>query len=118
MGHNWIYFLAMASSQSGQKPNETGQLLTTLLMMGFFVLFMWLFLFRPQQKKAKEHAALISTVKAGDCIVTNAGIVGVVISVKEKTLAIRSGDAKMEITQASVADILERGGSKTEQLSK
>lgn len=105
-----MYFLAMAAPQAGQKPNETAQLLQMLGMMAFFILFMWLFLFRPQQKKAKEHKAMLSTIKAGDRIVTNAGIVAVVISVKEKTLAVRSGDSKLEVTQASVADIIERGG--------
>ncbi len=110
MGYNWMYFLAMAAPQGDQKPNATAQLLQMLAMMAFFILFMWLFLFRPQQKKAKEHKAMLSTIKAGDRIVTNAGIVAIVVSVKDKTLSIRSGDSKMEVTQASVADIIERGG--------
>ena len=105
-----MYLLAMAAPQGDQKVNPTAQLLQMLAMMGFFVLFMWLLLFRPQQKKAREHIAMLSTIKAGDRIVTNAGIVAIVISVKDKTLSIRSGDAKMEVTQSSVADIIERGG--------
>ena len=100
----------MAAPQGDQKPNATAQLLQMLAMMAFFILFMWLFLFRPQQKKTKEHKAMLSTIKAGDRIVTNAGIVAIVVSVKDKTLSIRSGDSKMEVTQASVADIIERGG--------
>jgi len=111
MGYNLLNLLAMAAPQAGQAPNEKAQLLQMLGMMAFFILFMWLFLFRPQQKKAKEHAAMLKTIKAGDRIVTNAGIVAIVISVKDKTLAIRSGDSKLEVTQASVADIIEKGQS-------
>ena len=49
-------------------------------------------LIRPQQKKAKEHAELLKNVRAGDKIVTNGGMVGVVVTVKENTLTLRSAD--------------------------
>jgi len=114
MQTDWIYTLAMAAPQAGQQPNPKAQMMQMLAMMAFFILFMWLFLFRPQQKKAKEHKAMLSALKAGDKIVTNAGIVGVVISLKDKTVTVRSGDSKMEVTHASIADILERGSDPNE----
>jgi len=78
-------------------------------LMLLFVAFYFL-LIRPQQKKAKEHAQMLKTVKAGDKIITNGGIVAVVITVKDKTLNVRSADAKFEITKSAVAEITERGG--------
>jgi preprotein translocase subunit YajC len=42
-------------------------------------------------------------------VVTASGIVGVVTSVKDRTVAIRSADAKMEITKSSVTEILAGG---------
>jgi preprotein translocase subunit YajC len=69
---------------------------------------------RPQQKRAKEHAALLKAVKAGDKIVSTSGILGVVLSVKEKTVTIRSADTKLEITKAAIAEITERGTDKSE----
>jgi len=93
--------------QPGQPgpPAWTG--LVPLLLL--FVVF-YLVLLRPQQKKAKEHAHLLKTVKPGDKIVTTGGVVAVVITVKEKTLNIRSADAKFEITKSAIAEITERGG--------
>lgn len=44
----------------------------------------------------------------GDKIVSNSGIVGVVVGVKDKNVSIRSGDAKLEILKSSVAEIIER----------
>lgn len=71
-------------------------------------------LFRPQQKKAKEHAAMLKAVRAGDKIVTSSGIVAVVVTVKDKTLSIRSADAKLEITKSAIAEIIERSGETSE----
>ena len=78
---------------------------------------MYFALIRPQQKKAKEHAALLKAVRPGDKIITSGGIIGVVTSVKEKSLSIRSSDAKMEVTKAAIAEITERGGSSAEASS-
>ena len=74
------------------------------ILMGVIFYFL---LIRPQQKRAKQQALLISSIKAGDKVVTASGIVGVVITVKEKTVSLRSADAKMEVTKSSVTEILE-----------
>ncbi len=108
---NWIDMLAMVAPQEGQQVNAKAQLLQMLAMIGLFMLIMWLFVFRPQQKKVKEHREMLSTLKAGDKVMTNSGIVGVVIAVKEKTVSIRSGDSKLEVVQAAVSEIIERGAS-------
>ena len=50
---------------------------------------------------------MISALKAGDKVVTTSGIIGTVITVKDKTVSLRSADAKMEVTKASVTEILE-----------
>ena len=71
-------------------------------------------LIRPQQRKQKEHAQLLKTVRAGDKIVTTGGVVAVVVTVKEKTLSIRSADSKFEITKSAVAEITERSGESSE----
>ena len=42
-----------------------------------FVIF-YFFLIRPQQKKVKEHKAMVENLKRGDKVVTSAGIIGVV----------------------------------------
>ena len=70
---------------------------------------MYFMLFRPQQQRQKQLAKLMSSLKAGDRVVTSSGIVGTVTSVKDKTVSLRSADAKMEVTKSSVTEILESG---------
>jgi preprotein translocase subunit YajC len=57
------------------------QLLPLILI---FVVFYFL-LIRPQQKKMKEHKAMLSALKRGDRVVTAGGILGEVKLVKENT---------------------------------
>ena len=54
-----------------------GQFIPLILI---FVIF-YFFLIRPQQKKAKEHKAMIESLKKGDKIVTSGGITGTIIRV-------------------------------------
>jgi preprotein translocase subunit YajC len=93
-------------AQPGQQPSPFTTLVPLILL---FVIFYFV-LIRPQQKKAKEQAEMLKTVKSGDKIVTSSGIIATVITVKEDSISIRSADAKMEITKGAVAEIRERSG--------
>jgi preprotein translocase subunit YajC len=105
-------FLALAPpSQPGQAAPPAW---VNMVPLALLVAVFYFALIRPQQKKAKEHAALLKAVRAGDKIVTSSGIVAVIVTVKEKTLTIRSADAKFEITKSAIAEITERSGEPSE----
>lgn len=72
---------------------------------------MYFMMIRPQQQRTKQMAKLLSSLKSGDKVVTSSGIVGTVITVKEKTVSLRSADAKMEVTKSSITEILESADS-------
>ena len=46
-------------------------------------LIMYFLLIRPQQKKLKEHQAMVAALRRGDQVVTSGGIVGRVTRVKD-----------------------------------
>lgn len=109
----WLAF-APPPQQPGTQPNPTGQMLQmlgTFLILGIMFYFVMI---RPQQKKARQHAELLKTLKPGDKVLTSGGILGTVVSVKEKSVAIRSADTKLEILKSAVSDITERASSSTE----
>jgi preprotein translocase subunit YajC len=100
--------LALAPSpQPGQQAQSPITMLVPMVLL--FVIFYFV-LIRPQQKKAKQQAEMLKTVKSGDKIVTTAGIIATVVTVKEDSISIRSADAKMEITKGAIAEIRERSG--------
>jgi preprotein translocase subunit YajC len=82
------------------------QMFPLILMV---VVFYFIFI-RPQQRKAREHQSLLKTIKPGDRVLTSGGIVGVIITVKEKTVSLRSADTKIEILKDAVTSITERSG--------
>ncbi len=101
---------APATTPAGTSPgNFLTQAGPIVPMVILFVVFYFLII-RPQQLRTKQQARLLSTLKAGDRVVTSSGIVGVVITIKEKavppSVSIRSADAKFEITKESITQIL------------
>jgi preprotein translocase subunit YajC len=94
----------------GTQPDPRASMLSTVGMLVVMVVMFYFVLIRPQSKKAKEHAQMLKTIKPGDKIVTSGGIVATVVTVKEKTISIRSADAKFEITKSAIAEVTERGG--------
>ena len=94
-----------ATGTTGQAPQQPAWI--SFAPMILLVVVFYFILIRPQQKRAKTLAALVSSLKPGDKVATAAGIIGTVITVKDKTVTLRSADTKMEVTKASVTEILE-----------
>jgi preprotein translocase subunit YajC len=92
----------------GHQQNPTAQLLQMLGTFAILGVMFYLVLIRPQQKRAKEHAAVLKTLKPGDRVLTNGGILGTVITVKDRTVSIRSADTKLEIIKSAVTEITEK----------
>ena len=55
-------------------PQGKGSSTTTFIMMGLMILVFWMFMIRPQAKKAKQQTKFINDLQKGDKIVTIAGI--------------------------------------------
>jgi preprotein translocase subunit YajC len=99
---------ASTGSAGGPPPSMFGSPIVLIALMGVMMYFL---IFRPQSQQRKQQAKLIAALKSGDKVATSSGIVGVVITVKDSTVSIRSADAKMEVTKSSVTQILESGGA-------
>lgn len=79
-----------------------------------FVIFYFL-LIRPQQKKMKEHQAMLSAVRRGDRVVTNGGLIGTISKVTSDTevLVEIAENVKVRVAKAMIAEVL----SKTEAVN-
>lgn len=97
----------------GEKPTAPGWAnFVPLLLMVFVFYFVFI---RPQQRKAKELQNTLSSLKSGDKVVTSSGIVGTVVTVKDKTVSLRSADTKFEILKSSIAEITERAAGESSE---
>lgn len=66
-----------------------------LVMMGAIILVFWMFMIRPQAKKAKEQKKFIDNMQKGDRIVTIAGIHGTIQKINE------DGTIQLEVSPGS-----------------
>lgn len=82
--------------------------LPIILIFGIF----YFLLIRPQQKKAREHQAMLSAIRRGDKVVTNGGIIGTVTKLtSDKELQVEIADGvRVRFLRSMIAEVL----SKTE----
>ena len=73
-----------------QDAGATGAFVSLLPLILIFVI-MWFLLIRPQQKKQKEHRAMVEALRRGDQVVTQGGMIGKIAKVKE------DGEVELEI---------------------
>ncbi len=83
-----------AAGASGGMMASLNQFLPLVLMFAIF----YFLLIRPQQKKAKEHKALLESIKKGDSVVTASGIFG-------KIMAVEDGIVSLEVATGVVIKI-------------
>ncbi len=101
--------LAQAAPAPQAPTGVQGIMNSPIPMMVLVGIIFYFILFRPQQKRAKEQRLMLEKLKSGDDVLTAAGIVGTVITVKDKTVTLRSGDAKFEVTKGSITEIIAAG---------
>jgi preprotein translocase subunit YajC len=63
-----------------------------MLMVGVFIIALWLFVLRPQRKEDKKRQELVSSIKPGHKVITIGGVHGEVTAVGETTIDVRIGD--------------------------
>ena len=91
-------------------PEPMGTIFVLMLIFGIF----YFILIRPQQKKMKKHQNMLSNLAKGSQVVTEGGIHGTIVGLKENIVIIRvakikEDDVKIEVSRARIA-FLERAG--------
>jgi preprotein translocase subunit YajC len=98
---------AMAQAPAGA-PQGGG--LSMFVMMGLFVVIFYFLLIRPQQKKQKEHQAMLGKLAAGDEVVTTGGILGRIVEISDNfiTLEISEG-VRIKVQRFHVTSLVPKG---------
>lgn len=60
----------------------------TLVQLALILLIFYFFLIRPQQKKMREHVAMVDALKVKDEVLLNSGIYGKITKIKEDRIAV------------------------------
>jgi preprotein translocase subunit YajC len=78
-----------------------------ILIMVAFIALMYFMMIRPQQKRQKEHAALVSALSVGDEILTSGGILGIVTGISDHYAIVKIADnTEIKIQKSSVGSVV------------
>ena len=83
-----------------------------------FVIF-YFFLIRPQQKRVKDHKAMVESLKRGDEVITSGGIIGVVERIMEddRIEVIIGEGTKVQIIRSTITSLLKKEEVKNNSFS-
>ncbi|MFW6199802.1 MAG: preprotein translocase subunit YajC [Gemmatimonadota bacterium] len=85
-----------------------------LQMVAIFAIF-WFLLIRPHRKEQQKHEEMIGSLKKGDEVVTNGGIIGKIIHADGDRLTIKTAeDTRLVVQRGRIA---QRAGSEPEESS-
>jgi preprotein translocase subunit YajC len=105
-----MMFLFLAQAQPAAPapaPGGASGFLNLLPFWFFIIVIMYFVLIRPQKKRQQEQQRLVSSLKTGDRVVTNAGIHGLIANVKETTVIVKVADnVKIEMEKSAVTNVL------------
>ena len=95
--------VAYAMGAGGQTGTQGGGMGAMLLPLAIIAL-MYFLLIRPQQKKQKEHQAMVSALKKGDKIISSGGLHGVITGISDDAITMEiAPKVRVKITRGSVA---------------
>jgi preprotein translocase subunit YajC len=106
------FFISDAHAQAaggGAQSSMLSMLMLPLMLVAFYFL-----LIRPQQKRAKEHQALLSKLAAGDEVVTAGGILGKVTDVGDAFVSVEIADGvRIKLQKSQVTQLVPKGTYKS-----
>ncbi|HEX4637986.1 MAG TPA: preprotein translocase subunit YajC [Chthoniobacterales bacterium] len=102
--------LAQTQSAAPAAPGAGGAgggFLNLLPIWFFIIVIMYFVLIRPQKKRQQEQQRLVTSLKTGDRVVTNAGIHGLIANVRDTTVMLKIADnVKIEVEKSAVTNVL------------
>ena len=103
-------FATPAFAQAAGAPAGAGGLISFVPILLIFVI-MYFLMIRPQQKKVKEHKAMVAALRRGDQVVTSGGVIGKVTKVADNEVELEiAPNVKVKVVRPTISQVL----SKTE----
>ncbi len=105
--------ISAAYAQAAGAAEPTGSLMQFLPLILMFVV-LWFLMIRPQQKRAKEHQAMLNALAKGDEVVTGGGIAGRVAKIGENYITVEIAEGvEINVQKPAIALTLPKGTLKS-----
>ena len=103
-------FVTPAFAQATGADPGGAAVYSQFVVMGLIFLIFYFLLIRPQQKKMKQHRAMVEALRRGDQVVTSGGIVGKVSKVQEDGMVeVEIADGvKVKVVRHTISQVLNK----------
>lgn len=98
-----------ASNVATDTANKPFGTLAQFLPIIVMILFMYLIVFLPENRRRKKLQKQIDALKQGDKIITLGHIIGTIEFIGEKTVYLKSQDAKIEVAKSGISSVIQDG---------
>jgi preprotein translocase subunit YajC len=97
-----------AFAQAAGGAGAAGGLISFVPILLIFAI-MYFLMIRPQQKKVKEHRAMIEALRRGDRIVTQGGLIGKVVKVEDNEVEVELAQGvKVRAIRGTIASVINK----------
>ena len=102
--NGFLVTMAQASSSTTGAGGALG-ILTMIIPLALMILLFWFLIIRPEKKRSEEMQNMLDSLQVADEVVTNGGIIGLVVSVNKDTVLIETGSdrTKIRILKSAIA---------------
>lgn len=98
-----VYAMGTGGSGGGAGGGGLGAFLPLIIIFAIF----YFLLIRPQQKKAKQHKLILSSLKKGDRVVSSGGLHGVITGLTDELVTMEiSPKVRVKVSRGSIAGVV------------
>lgn len=97
--------MLLALTAAADQAAGGASMLSLIISIVLMVVVFYFFVIRPEKKRSKEMQNMLNNIQVADEVITNGGIIGRVVSVKEDTILIETGSdrTKIRVLKSAIA---------------
>ena len=85
-------------------------MISTIAMPILLIVLFYFLMIRPQQKRMKQHQAMLAALKRGDQVVLSSGMIGEVVRVEDTEVGLEvATGVTVKVVKAMIADVRTKG---------
>lgn len=89
-----MHYLLLEEAATAQQGGGGASIIMMIVYVVLFIGIMYFIMIRPQRKEQKKLAAMVASMEVGDCVLTNAGFIGIIIDISDDTVIVEFGNNK------------------------
>ena len=111
---NLAYAMGGLGGSGGGQGSGLSAFVPLILMFAIF----YFLLIRPQQKKSKQHKAMLGAVRKGDKVITSGGLHGEITGLTEDAVTMEiAPKVRVKVSRGAIAGVLKKGEPVAESTS-